>query len=709
MKKIILIGNPNTGKTTLFNNISNSNEHIGNWHGVTVECKEKKLKTADGKEFVLVDVPGTYSLSAYSFEEAVTRDYCIANPNQVYINICDANNLERNLYLTLELLEFGIKPILCINMANELKKSGRDIDTKKLSQMLGIKVILLNAQKKDQAKQIVNLALNQRQKNMLKLPYVQTFENIVDKFLKQDLIDDKFTTFEKLKLCELDDYVITKSQFSKEQEMQIKAQFDNQNTMQKLIEERYKFIEEIIKSCVTTKDKSRVYGYSKLDKIFLNKYFALPIFFVFLFGIFAVAFGQFGNQISNLIYNLFDKKIFGIFKNLIIAKTDNLFVQNFLCQAVFGTLSSLFSFLPQIVLMFLGLYILEDTGYLSRLAFVFDDIFGLVGLNGKSTFTLLIGFGCGTTASLTARDMQDKNSKIKTAMLTPYISCTAKLPLYTLICSAFFPKTKFFVVASIYILGVLTALFVSYFLNKTILPSREQNFIMEFPPYRLPDIKKLLKKIYQNAKEFILRVGTILLGFSCIVWILQNCNFKFQYAKNDSILMTISNFVAPIFAPLGFGNAGAVACLFCGFVAKEIIVSTIGIVNNVTANKNFASIAQSLTISTSIFALTKSSAISFLIFATLYLPCISTVSVFIKEIGEKWTIFACVLEFLISYIISFIVYKISAYFYIKGFASAFVSLITFLIAVFMILLSVRLIKQKKYCKFCPKHNFCDKK
>ena len=707
MKKVVLIGNPNTGKTTFFNAISNSNEHIGNWHGVTVECKEKLLKTERGEEFLLVDLPGTYSLCAYSIEEAVTRDYCLSNLDAQFLNICDGNNLERNLYLTLELLELGIKPILIVNMANELRKSGKKIDEKMLSKMLGIDVFFINAQDKREVKEFQKKLFQKTQKNV-DLPYIKKFENIVDNILTNIKSAKNLSNFEKLKICELDDFVIQKAGFSAEQKDILEKEFTTQNTMQNLIESRYEFVDRVISSCVKSK-KGNYYGYSNLDKVLLNKYLAFPIFLILMVLIFAITFGKVGSFLSNVIYAFFDDKIFGVLKSIIIAKTNNLFLQNFLCQAVFGTLSSLFSFLPQISLMFLGLYILEDTGYLSRLAFCFDDIFELVGLNGKSTFALLMGFGCGTTATLSARDMENKNSKIKTAILTPYISCTAKLPLYALICSAFFPKTKFLIVAFIYILGVVIALVVSYFLNKTVLPNREKNFMMELPPYRFPSAKKLSKKIIENVRDFVLRVGTILLGFSSVIWIFQNCNFKFQYGAEDSILMTISNWVAPLFSPLGFGNAGAVASLLCGFVAKEIIVSTIGIVNNVQNSKKINQIANSLLLPASIFVLTKQSALSFLVFATLYLPCISTVSIFIKELGKKWTLFACVLEFAISYVVSLFIYRVSLYFAVNGTTSGIISLGIFVVISFLLIFATKAIKQKKYCKFCPKCNFCDKK
>lgn len=693
-KIVALVGNPNTGKTTLFNSISNSSEHVGNWHGVTVEYKEKKL-CVDNQQFVLTDLPGVYSLSSFSFEEAVTRDYLLKHKNITIINICDANNLRRNLLLTLELLELGHNPILCINMANELKKSGRQIDTKKLETTLGIKVFLIDAQKKQQVKQVVSFAIKNdnksHAKNLTYLPVLNGFFDGVFAGLKQTPV------FDKIKVLELDNFYLNKLNINNNKTIKI---LQDKNSLNFVLEQKYKFINNVFKLCVTDNNNACAYGQSKIDKAVLNKWLAVPIFLVIVLFVFYLTFGSFGSAISQHLSAFFSNNIFGPITDAVSKLTNNNFVIDFLSQAVFGSIISLLSFLPQIVLMFLGLFVLEDTGYMARLAFMADDFLSKIGLSGKSVFTLLMGFGCATTASLTSRNLQDKNSKIKTAMLTPYISCSAKLPLYAVICNAFFPRVKFAVITLLYLLGIIVALVVSYFLNKSVLKSGQQSFIMEFPPYRLPSIKKVLKNIFESIKQFVLRVGSVLLAFSCIVWIFQNCNFKLQYGVGDSILESISKVFAPLFAPLGFGSYGAVACLLCGFVAKEIIVSTIGLLNGCNSQNNLQDISNSILLSSSVFSLTMPSGLSFLVFSLLYLPCVSTISVFIKEIGAKWTALSCIIQFAISYFVAFVVYKIATYFCFYGFASGMLSLCVFAVIICVCVFLKRYLSKKKACKYC---------
>lgn len=720
MKYIVLVGNPNTGKSTFFNSVANAEEHVGNWHGVTTDYKEKRIKF-DGHEIVITDLPGTYSLSPFSFEESVTKEYLLSHKDCEVINIIDGNNLERNLLLTFELVEMGIRPIVCVNMANEFVKNGLKIDKEKFEKELGLKCFFINAQNKKESKEVLNYAVkntnDKKEKNETNkidtYSHIDIFSYITD---LQDMFSDylpkynqnfNLSIFEKIKILEQDESVISKLKITDKEKNDIINILEKNNTLEKVINLRFSIIKKFLSNCVS-KDSNKIYGYSKIDKYCLNKWLCFPIFFVIIAGLFFFTFGSFGTMLSGTLSN-FAELMLSPLSSFAQNKISNQFVADFISNAFCGSVVSLFSFLPQVILMFLGLYILEDSGYMSRVAFIFEDFLKKLGLSGKSIFALLMSFGCSTTATLSSRNLENKNSKIKTAMLTPYISCTAKLPLYLIICNAFFPKFKVLIIIFLYVLGVVVALCVSYFLNKTILKSNETTFVMELPKYRIPNFKKISKNVYYNAKQFLLRAGSVLLGFSCIVWILQNCNFRFQYHVGESMLETLSNFLSPIFSPLGFGTAGAVSAILCGFVAKEIIVSTIGIINGLDGTGGLNQISNSLLLSTSAFCLTASSSLSFLVFALLYLPCISTVSVMIKEIGRKWTLFACLLQFAISYALSFVVYKIANYFIFNGVLSGIVSIIVFTLICVLIFFIFGIIKHKRYCKFCPANKNCDKK
>ena len=663
MQTIALVGNPNTGKTTLFNNITKQNEHVGNWHGVTVEHKQKNI-VFNGENLSIVDLPGVYSLNSYSFEEEVTNNF-LKNNNCLILNVCDANNLKRNLYLTLSLIASGFKPVLVVNMANELKKTGTVINTSKLEKILGTKVFLINANSKKEVKNLLT--------NIIKI-------NSEDSFQQSEFIREFINKQKRLK----------------------------NNNIEVVAKQRYEDINNITSECIT-KRTNKIYGFSKLDKIFLNKYFALPIFLCIIAIIFYLTFNSFGKFLSDVLGSFSSAFICSPLIKLLNSISASEFVLKLIEEGILGGILSVINFLPQVVLLFVCLNILEATGYLSRLAFTLEDIFSKVGLSGKSVFALLMGFGCSTTASLTARGMEDKNSKIKTAMLTPYISCSAKLPLYLVVCGAYFENKSFLIIFLLYILGVITSLIVSYVLEKTILPSKTKSFIMEFPALRFPKLSHLLKLALIDAKNFLIRVGTVILSFSCIIWIAQNCNFALKYiayTNQKSILETVGEFLSFIFKPLGFGNYGAVCALICGVVAKEIIVSSLKIINNLSDSDSLTSLSKSLTQKSSAVYFTKASSLSFLIFSSMYLPCISTMGVLKKEIGLKWTLFACLLEFSISYLLSFIVYKILLVYYNLGLMACLLSMFAFGVFLISFIFIIKFFKSKNKCKYCKNFKCC---
>lgn len=687
MIDVNLVGNPNTGKTTLFNTLTSSHEHVGNWHGVTVEEKGKKYKYKD-EEINIVDLPGIYSLTSLSYEEEVACNYILNHKDRLIVNICDANNLQRNLYLTLGLMELGCRIILVINQID--KRPICKINFLELEKNLNLRVVYVNADNKKSAEKINQAIIEESKKIDQKkyfLPYINelNFKDI-NKFVLKDTSD-----FYKIKILEDDEKV--KKMFN------ISKSF---NQIDIVASARYKYIDEIINK--TCSKRQKVYGASKLDKVLLNRFLAFPIFICLIALAFYITFFSLGAFLSDgltiLLEDFIEKPLISF---LIDIFGTNSWVVGLFQEAIIGGVGSILTFLPQVALLFFFLSLLEDSGYLSRVAFVFEDILGKVGLSGKSVYTLLMGFGCSTTAVLTARNMDDKNSKIKTGLLTPYMSCSAKFPIYAVLGGAFFGANNIWVIIGIYFIGVAVAILMSYIFEKTFLPSKKQSFILEFPPYRMMSVKRTFSLLWLNVKLFIIRVGTLIVAMNVIVWILSNFSFSFHYIANGegiSMLESLGKILSPIFIPLGFNSWGLVSALIAGLVAKEVIVSSIAMFNGI--NESTTSIlGQSLTNPNSaVYFLSGASVLSYLVFCLLYFPCIATTSVLIKEIGKKWTIIGIVLEFIVAYIVSMFVYSIALFAQYFGISKLIVLIITIMIIVFSLIMVIKRIKNKKSCSKC---------
>ncbi len=661
MKKLLLIGNPNTGKTTLFNSLTKSHEHIGNWHGVTVSEKAKQFVYRE-QVFELVDLPGLYSLSALSYEEQVACESLYKNMDSLVINICDINNLQRNLYLTLQLLELGLDVILVINTMGKGKKF-LSVDKDILEKELKIETILINADSKKEVnllkEKIYNHKKINKENNFDYLKNIKNNEIFFNLTQKIENIAIKYSfpkNYFAIKLLEKDDY------FFNLLDEKSKAEIENLTANISVLDvaKARHFRCEQICNLATKRLIKKAYGEEKLDKIFLNKFLALPIFALIMLAVFYLTFFSLGAWLSGALQDLINL-ITSPIVQWIRSVCPLMWVGDLFEYGIVGGVGSLVSFLPQIVLLFFFLSILEDSGYLARLAFCFEDIFKKVGLSGKSVYTLLMGFGCSATAALTARNMEDKNSKIKTAMLTPYMSCSAKLPIYAVLGGAFFGASNVFLIFLLYLLGVIVALVLSMILEKTSLKSKNQSFILEFPPYRFPSFKRVWNIIGENLKQFLVRIGSVIVSVNIIVWVLSSFSFGFEYVVETggkSMLQTLGEILSPIFIPLGFGNWGATSALIAGIVAKEVIVSSIAIFNNVSAGGEFsiADVSASLTDPMSAVYFTPASALSYMVFCLLYCPCAATMSVLSKEIGKKWTIISIVIQFVIAYMISMLVF-----------------------------------------------------
>ena len=689
MEEILLVGNPNAGKTTFYNSLVKANEHVGNWHGVTVEEKKKEF-SLNGEKFVLVDTPGIYSLSPLSFEEEVSVKL-IENSSSKIINICDLNNLQRNLYLTLCLIESGRD--ICVVLNEIDKRQKYKVDKNKLEKLLGVKVLELNAEKNFE--EYKNMAFfNKNTLNYLKkvdfsciLPYFSNLENKKMFCIKAYERDKNFFlrhNYDEKKIEEI---------FSKLP----------QNSMEIIARARYDFIDEIINSSCLKNEF--VYGKSKLDKILLNKYLAFPCFLVILAIIFYLTFFSLGAFLSDVLSSLLSLVTMPI-SDFLLEHLGDGFIYHLFNDAIFGGVATVLSFLPQVVLLFFFLSVLEDSGYLSRVAFIFEDILGKVGLSGKSVYTLLMGFGCSTTAIMTARNMDNKNSKIKTALVCPYMSCSAKIPIYAVVGGAFFGANNIFVIIGLYLLGVIVAITISKLLDMTVLKSNNQTFILEFPPYRRMSLKRTGKVLLENSKHFLVKVGSIMISMNIIIFLLSSFSFSFSYCPDGtgSMLQTIGKFLSPIFAPLGFDNWAVVSALLAGLVAKEVVISSIAMFNGIDSSATRL-ISESLLIPTSaVYFASHASVLSFLVFSLLYVPCISSISMLIQEVGKKWTIIGVLIELVTAYIISFLVFNIAFTIELFGWSAVFV-----LVAIIFIFLSFifiyKFVKHKKctgLCQNCKK-------
>lgn len=687
--RVSLIGNPNTGKTTLFNSLTLSNEHVGNWHGVTVEEKAKKI-VWKGQEIEVVDLPGIYSISRLSFEEKVATDYLLSHQNDVVVNICDYNNLERNLYLTLGLMELNLNVIVVVNQIE--KKKLRKINLQKLSERLGVPVVAVDASNRESVKKLKDEILAFKGKtSKVALPYLKNLKLEKVFALVPKHIAKCARVFYAIKLLEDDEDI--KQQFGLTQD------FEQAEEVAKC---RYDYIDRLFLECA---EKSlKIYGESKLDKILLNKFLAFPVFLLILALVFYLTFFSVGKFFSDLLAMALDRLV----STPILAWLEGVagsssWVYSLFENAIFGGVGTVLTFLPQVALLFLFLSILEDSGYLSRVAFVFEDILSKVGLSGKSVYTLLMGFGCSTSAIMTARNMEDQNAKIKTALLTPYMSCSAKFPIYVCLGGAFFGASNIFVIMGLYLLGVVVAVSMSLIYEKTILKSKEQSFILEFPPYRLVRVKQVFKVLFDNTKEFLVRVGTLIIAMNVIVWLLSSFSFTFEFVQasgGESMLEGLGKIFSPIFAPLGFGSWGLVSALIAGLIAKEVILSSIALFNGVDGQSEIGFSLHNP--NSAVYFASSASVLSYLVFCLLYFPCLASVGVLSKEIGKKWTFIGVVIELLVAYFLAMMVYNLSLLIEIFGWWKVAISALGLLVILLSICFVIRSVKRKKKCNGCQK-------
>ena len=630
---LALAGNQNCGKTTLFNQLTGSNQHVGNFPGVTVEQKSGQVRGQ--KNCTVVDLPGIYSLRPYTAEEIVTRDYILRQKPDGIINIVDATNLERNLYLTLQLLTLRVPMVLALNMMDELTGNGGSIDVKKMAQTLGIPVVPICAATADGVSELVDEAVRAAEGKIL--PQVYDFcepgpvhrcihavchqiedhaqaAGICTRFAATWLIEGDASMEEVLRLDQNEKELIEHSVLQMEQERGL-----DRNAA--LADMRYSFIEKLVKDAVVKPKESRQHKRSvQADKILTGKYTAIPIFIGVMFLIFFLTFHVIGAFLSDLLALGIDR-LAQIVDAALTAYGLNPVVQSLIIDGIFEGVGSVLSFLPVIVTLFFFLSILEDTGYMARVAFVMDKLLRRIGLSGKSIVPMLIGFGCTVPAVMATRTLPSERDRTMTILLTPFMSCSAKIPIYGFFSAAFFPEHAALVMIALYLFGILMGILAALVLEKTAFRGRPVPFVMELPNYRLPSVKSVALLLWEKAKDFLERAFTVIFLATIVIWFLQSFDTRLNVVTDSagSLLAIIGRHIAPVFAPLGFADWRCAAALISGFIAKESVVSTLEILLGTSALGTL---------------FTTKSAVSFLVFTLLYTPCVAAIAAIRREVGS---------------------------------------------------------------------------
>lgn len=659
-----LAGNQNSGKTTLFNQLTGSNQHVGNFPGVTVDAKSGSIIDRPGLE--VVDLPGIYSLSPYTSEEIVTREFILKNKPDAIINIIDATNIERNLYLTLQLLELDRPMVIALNMMDEVRQNHGSIDVNALEAALSVPVVPISAIKNEGIDELIDHLIqvavsNERPERIDFCPNDNTAKGAVHRTIHsiEHIIEDHAIKtglplrFAASKLAEKDELIQDVLDLDENEcktiDHLIKQMEDESGleAMAAVADMRFTFIENLC--AITTKkageSKERIRS-AKIDTILTGKYTSIPSFIAIMALVFYLTFGVFGNILSiwleaaiQIITNHADA--------MLTAWQINPVVHSLVIDGIFNGIGSVLSFLPIIVILFVFLSILEDSGYMARVAFVMDKILRKIGLSGCSFVPMLIGFGCSVPAIMATRTLPSRRDRIMTILLVPFMSCSAKLPIYALFTAVFFPDHQVLIMLSLYLLGIIIGIIFAMMLKNSCFKGEPVPFVMELPNYRLPDLKSVYLLVKDKAMDFITRAFTVIFIAAIIIWFLESFDIRLNYLSDSSasILADIGSSIAPVFKPLGFNDWRISTALITGFSAKESVVSTLSIL----VGNNTENIRQLFTLL---------SAYSFLVFTLLYTPCIATIATVKKELGTKMAVTIVISQCLIAYIVAFLIYNL---------------------------------------------------
>ena len=699
--KIALAGNPNCGKTTMFNALTGANQYVGNWPGVTVEKKEGKLKDKKHGDIIVTDLPGIYSLSPYTLEEVVSRNYILKENPDVIVDLVDATNIERNLYLTTQLIETGTPVVIALNMADLLEKRGLRIDVSRLSMLLGCPVVETSALKKTGLEELISIAVKTAEKKEIKKPaeiFSKEIENAIlaiEGNLPSSISAEKRRWY-AVKALENDEKVNAEIPLPLEA-VSLRGEIEklHDDTMESIItDERYKYIQKIVKTTVTKKGEKLSVS-DKIDRIVTNRILGIPIFILVMFVVYYISVTTVGTWVTDWTNDTFGGWVASLFTSGLAAIGAGDMVTSLVVDGIVGGLVAVLGFVPQMAILFLFLSILEDCGYMVRIAFVMDRVFRHFGLSGKSFIPLLISSGCGIPGIMASRTIEQDNDRRLTIMTATFVPCGAKLPVIALMAgviagSAMGYAEAAWVAPLMYFIGIAAVLVSAIILKKTKpFSGKPAPFVMELPSYHIPSVKTVLLHVWERLKGFIIKAGTILFLACVVMWFLSGFGFGpdgfgMVDDSNDSLLAAIGGIIAPLFAPLGFGEWQPVAASLSGFTAKEAIVSTMGVLANVAGDvEDAANVAPGV----SLWFPSAIAAFSFLMFNLLDSPCLAAIATMAQQLqSRKWFWFAIVFQNVFAYVLSLIVYQLGTFFaggaFGMGTAVAFVLLALLLFLLF---------------------------
>ena len=706
--KIALAGNPNCGKTTMFNALTGANQYVGNWPGVTVEKKEGKLKGKKGKgeDIIVTDLPGIYSLSPYTLEEVVSRDYVLKENPDVIIDLVDATNIERNLYLTTQLIETGVPVVIALNMADLLEKRGIKIDTKRLSMLLDCPIIETSALRGEVLDKLIDEAVKVAKSSKVDLPkeiFSKDMEAAIDEVkgvLPTSVTDDKKRWY-AVKFLENDEKVKEAMKLSasgqslvdtKRQELEKQHDDDMESIV---TDERYKFIQKIVNTTVK-KAKDKLTVSDKIDRIVTNRILGIPIFVAVMWLVYYVSVTTVGTFVTDWTNDVFVVAIQDFFTNILTSIGAGDLVMGLVVDGIIGGLGAVLGFVPQMAILFLFLSILEDCGYMVRIAFVMDRVFRHFGLSGKSFIPLLISSGCGIPGIMASKTIEQDNDRRLTIMTATFIPCGAKLPVIALMGGVIAGETagyaeSSFIAPLMYFIGIVAVLVAAIILKKTKpFSGKPAPFVMELPQYHIPQVKTVLLHVWERLKGFIIKAGTILFLACVVMWFLGGFGFTdggFGMVEDsaDSLMAAIGGVIAPIFAPLGFGEWQPVAASISGFTAKEAIVSTMGVLANVAGDTEDA---VNVAAGVASWFPTGIAAFSFLMFNLLDSPCLAAIATMAKEMNDrKWFWFAILFQNIFAYVVCLCFYQIGSF--VTGGAFGFGTVVGFVVLIVMLFLLFR--------------------